>query len=447
VMKAHKITNCVLALQHLKEENVGHLTVSAENFVNSDERDLPLILGFCWQLLRKYQNLAGSGKNTSYEQGLLDWLRSVLKDYGDINLDDNYKSLSFQDGKVWLGLVNEFQRGLIDYPSYKSENKYENCATAFTISEQKLNIPSLIDPLEMSQGKTSDKNIVLYLSLWYNAFKEKNQGVSREELARRIAELEEAIRRMMAENEELRRRLASGIDQKANQAELDMQEIIRMLEELMRLRDGMKKENQELAERNRLLRERLEKENREREQLEKILCEKMEREGGAVSGLRRKLVTHVTGMHGWKEFLQQDRKYDSFELNVRLESSLAKKDIGERVQIVDKQFNEETALLEKLLGSRKAALSQRDISAKSGGGGGVGVSGLFIMDETKSNNQNTALGKTPVREASSGSNESSVERTPTESSEHTPTDSSPVTTETDDSEVSTTTESGRSGKK
>jgi hypothetical protein len=29
----------------------------------------------------------------------------------------------------------------------------------------------------MSEGKTSDKNIVLYLSLWFNAFKELNAGM------------------------------------------------------------------------------------------------------------------------------------------------------------------------------------------------------------------------------------------------------------------------------
>lgn len=63
----------------------------------------------------------------------------------------------------------------------------------------------------MSEGKTSDKNIVLYLSLWFNAFKELNQGISKEELMRRIQELEDKIRKMMEENEELRRRLLSGI--------------------------------------------------------------------------------------------------------------------------------------------------------------------------------------------------------------------------------------------
>jgi hypothetical protein len=78
------------------------LTVSAENLVNSDERDLPLILGFCWQLLRKYQNVGGGSKNSSYEQSLLEWLRSVTKDYADINLDDGFKAGSFHNGKVCL---------------------------------------------------------------------------------------------------------------------------------------------------------------------------------------------------------------------------------------------------------------------------------------------------------------------------------------------------------
>jgi hypothetical protein len=56
----------------------------------------------------------------------------------------------------------------------------------------------------MSEGKTSDKNIVLYLSLWFNAFKELNAGISKDDLAKRIAELEEKIRILTAENEELR---------------------------------------------------------------------------------------------------------------------------------------------------------------------------------------------------------------------------------------------------
>jgi len=50
------------------------------------------------------------------------------------------------------------------------------------------------------------KNVVLYLSLWHNAWKELHADVSKDDLQKRIHELEEAIRKMMAENEELRQR-------------------------------------------------------------------------------------------------------------------------------------------------------------------------------------------------------------------------------------------------
>lgn len=53
----------------------------------------------------------------------------------------------------------------------------------------------------MSEGKTSDKNIVLYLSLWFNAFKELNAGISKDDLAKRLAELEERIKILTSENE------------------------------------------------------------------------------------------------------------------------------------------------------------------------------------------------------------------------------------------------------
>lgn len=207
VMKAHKIENCVIALRHLKDHGVTGLTISAENLVDARVDELQFLLGFCWQLLRTFQDVGGSGgKSNSFEQALLEWLRQMTAGYKDIDLTNGFKSHSIQDGKAWLALVNEFKGGLIDYSSFKSENREHNCHTAFTIAEEKLNIPSLIEPAELAAGQTSEKNIVLYLSLWHNAWKELNQGLSKEDLMRRIAELEEAIRKITAENEELRNR-------------------------------------------------------------------------------------------------------------------------------------------------------------------------------------------------------------------------------------------------
>jgi len=418
VMKAHKITNCFLALELLKEQGVGHLTVSAENLVNVDVRDLPLILGFCWQLLRKYQGVSGS-KNSSYEQSLLEWLRQVTASYQDINLDDGFKSKSFQDGKVWLALINEYRSGVIDYPSFSSENKEHNCTTAFRISEEQLNIPSLIDPVEMSEGKTSDKNIVLYLSLWFNAFKELNSGISKDDLAKRIAELEEKIRILTAENEELRRRRAELFASQNNlteklallsseeetlfsardeimtqlkelQDKYDLEKLTneesimilkeqialssenaedqqvqlqrkieeieqdrdRLMEELRKLKEGMMKENADIAEKNSQLKKRLEQEKKDREALEQHLSKIQEEQGAAVIDLHKKLAKHVRDMHTWKDFLEQDKEYDSVDLHITMAEDLREEAFATKVDIVGDAFDEESTLLARLFNER-----------------------------------------------------------------------------------------------
>jgi len=202
-LKAHKITNCFIALQFLTEQcGVKNLTISAEDIVNGDR--LTLILGFCWQLLRTFQEPATSKKGSSFEQNLLQWVKDTLGGYSDINLDAGFKSESFHTGKVFLGLLNEFDSSILKYSDYKASNKLENCEAALNLAEKHVKLPILIDPLELADGKTSEKNMVLYLSLFYNAFKERASGENRESLMKRIKELEEKIRVITAENDQLR---------------------------------------------------------------------------------------------------------------------------------------------------------------------------------------------------------------------------------------------------
>jgi len=144
-------------------------------------------------------------------------------------------------------LINEYRKRVIDYPSFKSENREYNCTTAFKISEEQLNIPSLIDPVEMSEGRTSDKNIVLYLSLWFNAFKELNAGISKDDLAKRLAELEEKIRLLTLENEALRRRRAELFASQNNLAE-KLQLLSSEEETLFSARDEVMTQLKELQE-------------------------------------------------------------------------------------------------------------------------------------------------------------------------------------------------------
>jgi len=78
----------------------------------------------------------------------------------------------------------------------------------------------------------------------------------------------------------------------------------------------------------------------------------MEKEGGAVINLRQLLTHHVDDMHEWKEFLAQDRKYESFDLNNRMEFDLNDKDTAQKSELIDRAFNDETALIAKIFEMR-----------------------------------------------------------------------------------------------
>jgi hypothetical protein len=75
------------------------LTISAENLVDCDEENL--LLGFCWQLLRKFQGVPGgdSDKAGSFEAGLLTWLKEMTISY-NLDFTNGFKSDAFSNGTV-----------------------------------------------------------------------------------------------------------------------------------------------------------------------------------------------------------------------------------------------------------------------------------------------------------------------------------------------------------
>jgi len=95
----------------------------------------------------------------------------------------------------------------LDYKSYGSgKDQYgHNCKSALEIAESKLQIPTtIIDWQDLSSGAANEKQLVLYLSLLFSAYKERDQSMSKGALARKVKELEEQLRILKKENEELK---------------------------------------------------------------------------------------------------------------------------------------------------------------------------------------------------------------------------------------------------
>jgi len=91
------------------------------------------------------------------------------------------------------------------YSSIDSTQKLVNCERALGLAEEFVKLPAgLIEPNELADGSCSEKNLVLYLSLFYNSFKEKTASNTKESLEKRLKDLEEKVRFYEDENSTLR---------------------------------------------------------------------------------------------------------------------------------------------------------------------------------------------------------------------------------------------------
>jgi len=78
-----------------------------------------------------------------------------------------------------------------------------------------------------------------------------------------------------------------------------------------------------------------------------------EEQGAAVIDLHKHLGKHVRDMHTWKDFLEQDKEYDSVDLHITMAEDLKAETFEAKVDIIEGAFNEETSLLAKLLLEKK----------------------------------------------------------------------------------------------
>jgi len=354
-LKVHKITNCFLALKFLQDLGVKKLTISAEDIVDANENNetsVNLMLGFCWGLLRQlqvtpeFEDSAGSeNKENTFEMRMLDWCRNLLSSYEDIVIESWD---SFQDGKALLALVEQFDSSLVNYRGFDKSDPMKNAKHALQLAEEKIKIPSeLIDPEELVTGQISDKNLVLYSTLFYNAFSDKNSLTSRESLIRRLHQLEEQIEVVLGEKEGLEYKKTSLEEKKSKLTnELDiitterdeilnwksttleeiererksLQERILELEEnlnmlqfassdsttrlqqinekiknerddLMKNKIRLKNDKEEVGEKLSTLSKNYGNEKKDRENLEEVLAKQQSETGSSLANLRKKVAT------------------------------------------------------------------------------------------------------------------------------------------------------------
>jgi hypothetical protein len=69
------------------------------------------------------------------------------------------------------------------------------------------------------------------------------------------------------------------------------------------------------------------------------LSKRQEAQGGAIIELHRHLGRHVKNMQTWKDFLEQDKEYDSIDLHIIMAEDLAPQPFEQRIEAIDGAFN------------------------------------------------------------------------------------------------------------
>jgi len=182
--RIQKINNIHLALRFLERDmGVRNPGCSAEDIIDAETKGIKLILGLLWTLFRKYRmkvDLGDDKKKGREEDMLLEWVRSVIAAHGmDPSQVQSFRT-SFNDGQVFLALAKIYdgEAGQIPYEEAKKGTATEVLNAAFEYAERSMGVNKLLDASEVADGSMDERALALYTSLFYHAFKTK------EELAR-----------------------------------------------------------------------------------------------------------------------------------------------------------------------------------------------------------------------------------------------------------------------
>jgi hypothetical protein len=100
------------------------------------------------------------------------WCKRVTSGYAGVNIKDMTES--WRSGLAFCAIIARFRPDLLDFTSLEDGLVFMNCHLAFSIADEHLGIPALLDPKDMVERQQLDKlSIITYLAQFYHKFSDQ----------------------------------------------------------------------------------------------------------------------------------------------------------------------------------------------------------------------------------------------------------------------------------
>eukprot|EP00049_Salpingoeca_infusionum_P006357 m.105669 g.105669 ORF g.105669 m.105669 type:complete len:2446 (-) comp13284_c0_seq1:87-7424(-) len=188
MMRFHLVENVEASLRFIKSKDVKLESIGGQNIVDGDPT---LTLGLVWTIILRFQ-IADEFEGTdarNLKMALLRWCQQNTKGYANVSVE-NFTS-SWQSGLAFNALIHKFRPDLIDFHSLDPSDSTTALSTAFTVAEDMLEIPALLDVEDMETP--DEKSIMTYLIGYYKVFsKMKHDNVWQSRL-RKVMEFQSQL--------------------------------------------------------------------------------------------------------------------------------------------------------------------------------------------------------------------------------------------------------------
>eukprot|EP01132_Coremiostelium_polycephalum_P003267 gene3267-4090_t len=378
------IQNVAIALKFLEEElKIKVQGVGAEDFVDNNKK---LILGFLWTLYRKYRIAVISEGDKSSEEGLLLWCKNTTSGYNGVNISSFTKS--FRDGLAFLALSHKFESNAFSFQEYEKLDPLARLNAAFEFAEKGLGVPKLLEAEEVMRGTTDERSLVLYTSLFFHAYRAKEEKArlesSKNEIANRLAGLQNSLEnekvsreQLIKQKDELKSLLAS-LEGEAAEREKRLRELEAKLEETLKNLEFERLARMDLEKRlantereRELLEKRLAEATEEKQRLEQLIEANRQRGAAEAQGLgllRNHLDQHVHDLLSWQKLSFENPSSSSTNIDAQLIQEVSGLPFNEQVKQLASKLEEENKAIQKLLHQKeddlKSALAKSKSKAK-----------------------------------------------------------------------------------